>query len=154
MDATNGAPRPSLVKAPATCSGSPVPTYAATSSSVPSAKWTGGRARASARHPPGPGRRPVEGRAERAQRDVDGAGGGGADRVSSTPTRAAISSAVGVPRTTRNTGSSDILSAYGAGRYTLAGVGYGQMVSAPSSPVAERYRLVSPLGSGGMGRVW
>ncbi len=96
---------------------------------------------------------PANGRADRAHREADGAGGG-VDRVSSTPTSAATSSAVGVPRTTRNTGSSDILSAYGAGRYRLAGVGYGQMVSAPSSPVAERYRLVSPLGSGGMGRVW
>ena len=37
---TNAPPRPSTVNAPATCSGSPVATYAAISSSVTSAKWT------------------------------------------------------------------------------------------------------------------
>ena len=37
---TNAPPRPSTVNAPATCSGSPVATYAAISASVRSAKWT------------------------------------------------------------------------------------------------------------------
>ena len=40
MPVTNAPPRPSTVNAPATCSGSPVATYAAISSSVTSAKCT------------------------------------------------------------------------------------------------------------------
>src|SRR5665647_1481208 len=40
MPATKGPPRPSIVKPPATFSGSPVATYAAISSSLTLAKWT------------------------------------------------------------------------------------------------------------------
>jgi hypothetical protein len=40
MPRTKAPPSPSTVKAPATCSGSPRSTYAATSSSLGLAKWT------------------------------------------------------------------------------------------------------------------
>ena len=51
MPVTNAPPRPSTVNAPATCSGSPVATYAAISASVTSAKCTTVEAVAAATRP-------------------------------------------------------------------------------------------------------
>ncbi len=72
--------------------------------------------RAAARQASGPGRPVAPGRALRAQREGGGAGGRSPVRApdSSTPTTAASSSAVGVPRTILMTGAGSMVAQHTA----------------------------------------
>src|SRR5262249_31356963 len=92
-----------------------------------------------ARHAPGPARPGTVGRADRAQRaGSTGSAGGATGRDISTPTMAASSSAVGVPRVTPITGLSSTSRSLAP---RLAGL-FLAMQPAAGPMLAERYRLI------------